>query len=165
MLYVRRMTTSTRVYMFVLAVVHFITSICGIVDTIAPTEQVPLLVFSFTLDMALVFFTLLLAFVAIERLLAVRRAHTFNLKAMRTKEALDVVTVIAVAFTTAFDFARLMNYFCGGCANSHNNHRPLDVCNDCLLHSGRSSTVEESKIRSHIHRGSAHNSGIIGCFK
>ena len=110
LIYIRGMTTSTRVYMFALAVVDLNTCICGIVITMAQIEIASLLVFYFVGDLSLVFSILLLAFVAIERLLAVRHPHKFNFNAMRAKKALVVLAVITVISTTVLEVARLMNY-------------------------------------------------------
>ncbi|KAI0230336.1 hypothetical protein LSAT2_019296 [Lamellibrachia satsuma] len=52
----------------------------------------------------------LLVFVAIERLIAVRYPHSFNMKAKRAKIALLIIAVAAVVYTTIVYLALLFNY-------------------------------------------------------
>lgn len=76
--YFHQLTTSTRVNMFVLAVVDTITCGCGITwNTVPMTKEAVDIVFWFA-HSTILFPVLLLAFMAIERLLAVRRPHMFT---------------------------------------------------------------------------------------
>ena len=94
--YLRQMTTSTRVYVFALAVVDTMTCLFGITWSVG-------LVKSYTSKQVLMWFwystvlfsVLLLAFVSVERLLAVRYPHTFNLSAPRAEKAMVVIAVVA----------------------------------------------------------------------
>ena len=94
--YAWKMTTSTRVYVFALAVDDLIVCICGIVLTTVKLEYISLGIFTYGLYASVMFSVFLLAFVSIERLLAVRRPHTFSLNPLRAKRALVIIAVVAV---------------------------------------------------------------------
>ena len=93
--YAWKMTTSTRVYVFALAVDDLIVCICGIVLTTVKLEYISLGIFTYGLYASVMFSVFLLAFVSIERLLAVRRPHTFSLNPLRAKRALVIIAVVA----------------------------------------------------------------------
>ena len=76
--YLRTMTSSTRVYMFALAVDGSAVCVCGIVLTRVLIDFITVQVITCTIDVAISFSVYLLVFVSIERLLAVRRPHTFS---------------------------------------------------------------------------------------
>ena len=106
--YVRKMTTSTRVYMFALAVSDSFVCLCGIVPCLTwnlITRSITLFIF----DVSVIFSMFLLAFVAIERLIAVRYPHSFNMKAKRAKTALLIIAVAAVVYTTMVSVALLFD--------------------------------------------------------
>ena len=98
--YVRKMTTSTRVYMFALAVADSSVCVCGIVLSATQTGWVKKQVLLCVIDMSILFSSFLLVFVSIERLMAVRRPHSFNVNAQRAKKALIVIAVIAAVGTS-----------------------------------------------------------------
>ena len=98
--YVRKMTTSTRVYMFALAVADSSVCVCGIVLSATQTGWVKRQVLLSVIDMSILFSSFLLVFVSIERLMAVRRPHSFNVNAQRAKKALIVIAVIAAVGTS-----------------------------------------------------------------
>ena len=108
--YARKMTTSTRVYMFALAVADSAICVCGIVLSTALTGLVTTKALMYVIDMSLAYSTYLLAFVSIERLIAVRRPHSFTVNAERAKKALIIIAVASVVFTTVHNAARLMQY-------------------------------------------------------
>jgi len=107
--YVAKMTTSTRVYLFALAVVDTAICVCGIALaaslTSADLKIIVFLIMSFAVD----FSVGLLSFVSVERLLAVLRPHSVTMNQRRAKMALliiavyvtiiTIVQVILVAFT------------------------------------------------------------------
>ena len=93
--YAWKMTTSTRVYMFALAVDDLTVCICGIVLTTVKLEYISLGTTLYGLCASVTFSIFLLAFVSIERLLAVRRPHTFSLNPIRAKRALVIIAVVA----------------------------------------------------------------------
>ena len=103
--YLRRMTTSTRMYMFALAVADLVACIYGIVIATATFSYVG---FEIATHCAFVTFTLsvyLLAFVSIERLLAVRHPNTFSLSLLRAKRALAAITVVSLVVSSVDDSA------------------------------------------------------------
>ena len=108
--YAWKMTTSTRVYMFALAVADLMVCICGIVLTTLKSDYISLGITMYSMHTALTFSALLLAFVSIERLLAVRRPHTFSLSSLRAKRALMAIAVAAVVFTMVETVASVKRY-------------------------------------------------------
>ena len=100
--YVCNMTTSTRAYMFALAVTDLSVCICGIVKSTIKYEYVTRAINVCCIYMSVTFSSLLLAFVSIERLLAVRRPHTFSLSLTRAKRA-----IVAIAFASAVNATAL----------------------------------------------------------
>ena len=106
--YVRKMTTSTRVYMFALAVADSAICVCGIVLSTALTGSVTTKAMIYVIDMSIGYSTCLLVFVSIERLIAVRRPHSFTVNAERARKALIIIAVVAVVFTTVHNAERLM---------------------------------------------------------
>ena len=93
--YVAKMITSTRVYLFALAVADTAICVCGIALAASLTNDVGLLkmivflIMSFAVD----FSVGLLTFVSVERLLAVLRPHAFTMNPRRAKMALLIITV------------------------------------------------------------------------
>ena len=98
--YVAAMTTSTRVYMFALAVADSAICVCGIVLSVAATNIVILGVFFCVVSLSVNFSMALLVFVSVERLLAVRRPHSFSMDPGRAMTVLGVIAV-AVSIETA----------------------------------------------------------------
>ena len=100
--YLRQMTTSTRVYVFALGVVDSVTCLCGVTWSVglvpSYTSRQVLMWFGY---LSVLFSVLLLTFVSVERLLAVRHPHTFTLSAPRAKKALVVIAVVAAVCSTA----------------------------------------------------------------
>ena len=98
--YLRQMTTSTKVYMFSLAVVDTVVCVCAITLSTGLTQyRTTALITLFVLDTAVNFSMFLLTCVSIERLLAVTRPHTFNMDAQRAKKVLLFLTLAALACT------------------------------------------------------------------
>ena len=100
--YLRQMATSTRVYMFALGIVDTVACICGLIWSMGKIGSftVRQILFWFG-HLSVLFSVLLLAFVSVERLLAVRHPHTFTLSAPRAKKALVVIAVVAAVCSTA----------------------------------------------------------------
>ena len=99
--YVREMTTSTRVYMFALAVADLVVCVCPCIFlSTYVTDIVAKLLFFYILSTAITFSMFLLVFVSIERLVAVKRPHTFSMD-------------------TASE--EVYNYRLGDCNDIHNN--------------------------------------------
>ena len=104
-----KMTTSTVVYMFALAVGDSSVYFCGIFVCFTRhfiTRFITFCIF----DVSVMFSMFLLAFVAIERLIAVRYPNSFNMKARRAKTALLIISVVAVVYSTMVSLALLINY-------------------------------------------------------
>ena len=108
--YVRKMTSSVRVYMFALSVADLITYVSGIVLSVAPVDHTVMVLFFFAGDTSIAFSAFLLAFIAIERLLAVRRPFAFKCSAGRAKKTLVVTTLSPVAGAAILELARLLGY-------------------------------------------------------
>ena len=108
--YIRNMTTSTKVYMFGLAIADTAVCICGTVLTSARIDHTMLLVVLYFVDLSIVSSIYLLAFVSIERLVAVWRPHSFNLSARRALVALAIIGVAAATSAGVLTFARLRHY-------------------------------------------------------
>ena len=105
--YIRRMTTSTKVYMFSLAVADSAVCICGIVLTSAKIDHTALNVILYFVDFAITLSIYMLAFVSVERLVAVWRPHSFSLSALRAKAALAVIAVAAAVSGGILTIARM----------------------------------------------------------
>ncbi|KAI0223960.1 hypothetical protein LSAT2_024974, partial [Lamellibrachia satsuma] len=108
--YVRKMTTSTRVYMFALAVSDLSVCIFGIVLTTVKFDNISQVITLYCAYTSVMFSVFLLAFVSIERLLAVRRPHTFSLSSLRAKRALVVIAVVAAVCVLVVTVARIKHY-------------------------------------------------------
>ena len=108
--YAWKMTTSIRVYLFALAVADLVACICGIVLTTVTFDYITLEVTTYCVNMSVTFSLVLLTFVSIERLLAVRRPHTFSLSSLRAKRALVVIAVVAALCTVVLTVARIKRY-------------------------------------------------------
>ena len=105
--YIRQMTTSTKVYMFSLAVADSAVCSCGIVLTSAKIDHTALNVILYFVDFAITLSIYMLAFVSVERLVAVWRPHSFNLSALRAKAALALIAVAAAVSGGILTFARM----------------------------------------------------------
>ena len=108
--YIRNMTTSTKVYMFGLAIADTAVCICGIILTSARIDHTMLLVVLYFVDLSIIISIYLLAFVSIERLVAVWRPHSFSLSARRALVALTIIGVAAATSAGVLTFARLRHY-------------------------------------------------------
>ena len=108
--YVRKMTSSVRVYMFALSVADLITCVSGIVLSVAPVDHMVMVLLFYAGDISLAFSAFLLAFIAIERLLAVRRPFAFKCSAGRAKKTLVVIALSSVAGAAILELARLLRY-------------------------------------------------------
>ena len=105
--YIARMTSSTKVYMFALAVTDTAICVCGIVLTIGETHLVILAIFFCVISACVNFQTFILVFVSMERLTAVTRPLSFSMDPRRAKVALGnmgVVVIVCTAVTTSAAF-------------------------------------------------------------
>ena len=108
--YVRKMTTSTRVYMFALAVADSAVCVCGIVLTATQKGLMKREAILYVINLSILISSFLLVFVSIERLMAVKRPHSFNVNTRRVKKALIIIAVTAVVGTSVNTVARLCKY-------------------------------------------------------
>ena len=106
----RKMTTSTRVYMFALGVTDSAVCLSGIVMSTALMNLITTLLFMFAISTSIIFSMFLLVFVSIERLIAVRHPHSFNMKSKRAKKALLIIAMSAVVYTTLTLIAGIKQY-------------------------------------------------------
>ena len=93
--YVRKMTTSTRMHMFALAVSDLAVCIFGIVLTTVKFDNISQVITVYCGHTPVMFSFRLPPGVYVDRLLAVRRPHTFSLSSLRAKRALVVIAVVA----------------------------------------------------------------------
>ena len=103
-------STSTRVYMLALAVADFVVCIIGVVWTTVEFSSISKEIAKWCLHMSLVFSTLLLSFVSIERLMTVRRPHSFSLSPRRAKWALVVIALMGAFCAFVLSVARVKDY-------------------------------------------------------
>ena len=108
--YIGNMTTSTNVYMFALAVADTAICICAIILKHATNSYLTLNVVLFSIDLAISFSMHLLAFVSIERLVAICWPHKFNMSAVRAKTALCIMAVATFVSGVVLVVARLRSY-------------------------------------------------------
>ena len=91
--YVVKMTSSTRVYMFALAIADSAVCVSAIVLSVGYTDIVTVIILQETINVSTTFAVFLLTFVSIERFLAIRRPHTFSLHPLRAKKSLGFITL------------------------------------------------------------------------
>ena len=108
--YARQAKTSTRAYMFALAVADLAVCVCAIVLTRVALNHLELQIVVWVGHSTVTFSALLLAFVSVERLLAVRRPHSFSLSVERAKRALAGIMVAAFVCSTVLAVARVLDY-------------------------------------------------------
>ena len=87
-----------------------ITCVNGIVLSVAPVDHMVIVLLFFAGDISIAFSAILLAFIAIERLLAVWRPFAFKISAGRAKKTLVVITLSSVAFSVVLELERLLRY-------------------------------------------------------
>ena len=109
--YIRNMTTSTRVYMFALGVADLTTCVGGLALQIYPFDiaSKSAMFLFFSTDFAMTFSVHLLVFVSIERFLAVYTPYQFNVSAKRAKIALSIIIVETFFCATLLLGARMWN--------------------------------------------------------
>jgi len=104
--YLRLHTTSTRVYMFSLAVADLASCVSGVVMASTPLSLVALYLFLYMGNTANGFSAMLLAFISTERFDAVRRPVAFNNASERAKKAVVRLGVFDVVIIAVFEIAR-----------------------------------------------------------
>ena len=99
-IYIRRMTTSIKVYLFALAVADSIVCTSGIVLSSTLANPKTRVIALKIMNAALIFSLYLLVFISVERVFAVRRPHSFSMRAQRTKQALLILALPASVYIT-----------------------------------------------------------------
>jgi len=107
--YFVNMKTSTRAYMFALALADLAVCVCGIPLLVAVITLVTYVTLIYIINASINFSVVLLVFMSIERLLAVRRPHTFSMDTRRAKKALIIITVAVAIFTCITQVAFFMD--------------------------------------------------------
>ena len=108
--YACRMSTSTRMYMFALAIADLEVCVIGVFLTSVELTKISIEITTFCVYASIVYSTLLLAFVSLERLMAVRHPHSFSLSPRRAKWPLAVIAFVAVFCAMVLTIARLNKY-------------------------------------------------------
>ena len=109
--YVRKMTTSTRVYMFALAVADSSVCVCAFfVLFIGVTDLVTKLACSSVIDTSITFSMFLLVFISIERLVAVKHPHSFTMEPQRAKKYIIIIVVVATIYRIVSGVSKFMRY-------------------------------------------------------
>ena len=98
--YVVKMTSSTRVYMFALAIADSAVCVTGSVLSVGYTDIVTTYVLIETINVSTLFSVFLLTSVSLERCLAIRRPYTFSLHPLRAKKYLGCITLATGIFET-----------------------------------------------------------------
>ncbi|KAK2178369.1 hypothetical protein NP493_546g03097 [Ridgeia piscesae] len=104
------MATSTRVYMLALAIADLQVCLIGVFLTTVKFTIISLEITVFFVHTSVIFSALLLSFVSMERLLAMRRPHSFSLSPRRAKVALVVIAVMAAICSMVLTVGRINSY-------------------------------------------------------
>ena len=91
--YIVKMTSSTRVYLFSLAIADSSVCVSIIVLSVGYTDIVTVFILSEIINVSTIFSVFLLTFVSVERLLAIRRPFAFSLHPLRAKKSLCYITL------------------------------------------------------------------------
>ena len=109
-LYIRKLSSSKKLYMFALSVADLAVCFSGIVFYARLNEASATDVLISVLDLSITSSMFVLAFASIERFVSVWRPHSFRIKTQKVKTALIIMSVAAVVFTTVTTVARLKRY-------------------------------------------------------
>ena len=105
--YIGHMASSTRVYMFALAVADLAVCICGMILTLDATDNVTQQVVVSIAHTSVIFSIYLLALLSIERMLSVLRPYTFSLSSLRAKKILVAIALVAATLEILIILGRL----------------------------------------------------------
>ena len=104
--YVRLMVSSVRIYMFAFAIADSAICVATIILSTDPTNAFAIDAVLYVLGVVVTFSMFLLVFVAIERLTAILRPHSFNTNPRRARRALIIIAAASVGFTALFIMMR-----------------------------------------------------------
>ena len=110
--YFVNMKTSTRAYMFALALADLAVCVCGISLSVAVITFETYVTVIYIISASINFSVVLLVFISIERLLAVRRPHTFSMNTRRAKKVLISIAVAIAMFTSVTQAVFSMGHEC-----------------------------------------------------
>ncbi|KAK2189958.1 hypothetical protein NP493_92g02012 [Ridgeia piscesae] len=110
--YFRRMTTSIKAYMFALAIADTLICVCFIILLTMHLGHIGKLVAMNVFVSAELFSTLLLAFFAVERCLAVSQPHRFSTSIRRAKSALVAIGAVSVLYADLLSVIQVIRFTC-----------------------------------------------------
>ena len=105
-----KMTSSTRVYLFSLAIADTCICVCGLIRVAAVMTYITRMIIMNVLSSGVIFSIFLLTFVSIERLNAVIRPHLFSMEPLRAKKAIIIIALATAVHTAVNDVSVLMHY-------------------------------------------------------
>ena len=108
--YARQMETSTRVYMFALAIADLTICVSAIILTRVAMSYVELQIMLYIGPLSITFFAFLLSVVSIDRLLAVRRPLSVTFSSQRAKRSVVVITLAAALYSAVVTVTRVFEY-------------------------------------------------------
>ena len=109
-IYIRKLSSSKKVYMFALAVADLAVCFSGIIFYAGLNEASATDVLISVLNLSVTLSMFVLMFASIERFVSVWRPHSFRIKTQQVKTAMIFMSVAAVVFTTVTTVARLKRY-------------------------------------------------------
>ena len=104
--YLRRMTTSIRAYMFALGIADTLICVCFTIEY-TRIGNFGHLVYVYVHNTSLIFSTVLLAFLATDRCLAVSKPHLFSLSTRRAISALVTIAIVSVCYSAIIFLAKM----------------------------------------------------------
>ena len=97
--YIRRMTTSIRAYMFALGIADTTICVCLTIMYTVRLVKVGSVIILYVFNACVIFSTCLLAFIATERCMAVAKPHKFTLSTARAKTALAAIGALSICYS------------------------------------------------------------------
>ena len=94
--YIRRMTTSIRAYMFALGIADTTICVCFTIMYTVRLDKIGSLIILYVFNASMIFSTCLLAFLATERCMAIAKPHKFTLSTARAKTALAAFGALSI---------------------------------------------------------------------
>ena len=107
--YIRRMTTSIRAYIFALSIADTAICVCFTVMYTVRLVNIGSFIFLFVFNTNVIFSTCLLAFLATERCLAVAKPHKFTLSTRKAKKAIAGIGAVSICCSAIASAARFLD--------------------------------------------------------
>ena len=108
--YIRKMTTSIRTYMFALSIADTAICVCFTILVNVRFDKIGIFFFVTVFNATLIFSTDLLAFFATERCLAVAKPHKFTISTRRAKSALAIIAAVSVCQSATISVPLLLGF-------------------------------------------------------